>query len=678
MTEQTLFRFAMILQNQAPSTLNKYICRLAEAILSDYPNGISLYELSNLINTQFSLAFTEEEIAQAIIKKGLNHIVVSDGVYSLTVSAKKKITNQVSFAEELREMIDKFIIMFAVKKSADEIYALLLRYLYFCFNSNVENLLSLFENQSVMVSSAFEAQPEEISVINDFITWNNSKKDALIYNLIATCYEYCMLTIKKDKILSTELFKGKRFYLDANIIFRMAGINNEERKTVTQGFIDHCRQAGIKLYCTSATLDEVYRVIAAQVEYIKSIAGFAMPVSYETLRVINPNTEINDFYRIYCNWCNIEGNRYGDYTAFSKYLLQLVHNTLSQLKIKGSNVYKIGSQATQYSQYVASLKNYKNEKRAWRYTSTSSAETDVTNVMDAFAWRTGTGANIWQTNDFIVSADQLLIAWCDNAYSGVPIVVLPSVWLAIILRFTGRTDDDYKSFCLFLTQRHHIGDEDIIDPIKLLKTINERTCQTDIKEQIIVEITQNKSNYSFKNTEEYSTSAEKAFDKVLEEIYGGTEQKINEAREKMKQQIEEIEKNAANTIEEEVALSAVAERERTIVALSKKKAADAVYIFRCMNEYGWTIYLASGLLVLLVLATWIWEIGPMYMWMVNLLPAKIVNNNGWFVTVWTIFTIALGLISKGIKGIVSYLGGEKREDKLYKRYYRKSKEVFRQ
>lgn len=83
-----------------------------------------------------------------------------------------------------------------------------------------------------------------------------------------------MLTIKKDNILSAELFKGKRFYLDANIIFRMAGINNEERRTVTTAFVHHCQKAGIELYCTSATLDEVYRVITSQVEFIRRDCGF--------------------------------------------------------------------------------------------------------------------------------------------------------------------------------------------------------------------------------------------------------------------------------------------------------------------------------------------------------------------------------------------------------------------
>lgn len=447
MTAQTLLRLAMVLQNQAPSTLNKYVCKLAEATLLDYPDGISLFDLNSFINAQFNLAFTEEEVKDAIARKGQNRILVSNGLYKLASTVRKKLEVQTTLSENLCNIIQQFVGAFSVEMSVEDIYSLLLRYFYYCFNSNVDNLLSLFENRVSTDSSAFEATAEEISIINDFITWNNPQKDVLVYGLIATCYEYCMLTIKKDKILSAELFKGKRFYLDANIIFRMAGVNNEERKTVTQGFIDHCCRVGIELYCTSTTLDEVYRVIAAQVEYIKGIAGHSMPVSCDKLEALNPHTEVNDFYRIYYDWCREPVNKCGDYTSFSMYLLKLVHETLSQLKIKESSAFKVGKQAEQYSQQVTSLKKYKNTKRTWRHTSTLSAETDITNIMDTLSWRSGTGNSIWQTNDFIVSADQLLIGWSNDAYSGVPIVVLPSVWLSIILRFSGRTDDDYKSFC---------------------------------------------------------------------------------------------------------------------------------------------------------------------------------------------------------------------------------------
>lgn len=677
MTAQTLLRLAMVLQNQAPSTLNKYVCKLAEATLLDYPDGISLFDLNSFINAQFNLAFTEEEVKDAIARKGQNRILVSNGLYKLASTVRKKLEVQTTLSENLCNIIQQFVGAFSVEMSVEDIYSLLLRYFYYCFNSNVDNLLSLFENRVSTDSSAFEATAEEISIINDFITWNNPQKDVLVYGLIATCYEYCMLTIKKDKILSAELFKGKRFYLDANIIFRMAGVNNEERKTVTQGFIDHCCRVGIELYCTSTTLEEVYRVIAAQVEYIKGIAGHSMPVSCDKLEALNPHTEVNDFYRIYYDWCREPVNKCGDYTSFSMYLLKLVHETVSQLKIKESSAFKVGKQAEQYSQQVTSLKKYKNTKRTWRHTSTLSAETDITNIMDTLSWRSGTGNSIWQTNDFIVSADQLLIGWSNDAYSGVPIVVLPSVWLSIILRFSGRTDDDYKSFCLFLTQRYHVNSEEIIDPIQLLRTINQKTDQTKIKEQIIAEITQNKSQYSFRTAEEYNESTDRAFDKILEEVYGNTEQQIKEAREDMQKRLAEIEKTTAEKITDEATIRAATEREKTVVAISKKKAAESVRLFRNINDYGWIIYILAGAVVVFGLAVWAWEIPPMYAWIISLLPEKVKTSFEKFLEVWGIFTVIMGLLSVGVKGLFSYLASENRERKLYERYYRENSNALK-
>ena len=277
----------------------------------------------------------------------------------------------------------QFIGEFPTEIPAEKISALLLEYLYNCFNSNVDNLLSLFsskeidtENQNLNLSN------EEIAIINQFITWNNPPKDALIYSVVSTCYEYCMLTIKKDSLLSKELFSGKRFFLDANIIFRMAGINNKERETVTKGFVAHCKQAGIKLLCTSNTLDEIYRVIAAQIGFIRSVAGDSRPVSCDILERINPSLEINDFYKLYYEWCEQPQNHYGDFVAFNRYLLGLIQNTISQLEIQQSTPYKSGKMAPQYETQVDNLRNYKNSKRKWRNTSRSSAETDVANILD--------------------------------------------------------------------------------------------------------------------------------------------------------------------------------------------------------------------------------------------------------------------------------------------------------
>lgn len=676
MTEAMLLRLAMVLQNQAPSTLNKYICKLSEAILMEYPDGLSVYALREAFIEHFNLSFTEEEIEEAILKKGQNRITRSDTLVFLVPTARKSLELQPLLSEELNDVICEFVSVFPHCGAAETVSALLLKYLYFCFNSNVGNLLRLFKQEVSPGLNAFEATTEEITTINEFITWDNSKKNSIVYRLIAICYEYCMLTIKKDNILSVELFRGKRFYLDANIIFRMAGINNEERKTVTQNFVRHCQEVGIELYCTTTTLDEVYRVVAAQVGFIKGIAGSSMPVSSSILDAINPNLEVNDFYEIYYDWCLTPGNKYGDYISFNRYLLDLIQDTLSQLKVRNSNAYKVGNQAKQYEEEVISLKNYKNSKRTWRYTSTVSAETDITNIRDTLSWRLGTGSNIWQTNDFIVSADQLLIGWTGTAFPGVPIVVLPSVWLSIILRFTGRTDDDYKSFCLFLTQRQHISTADTIDAIQLLRNINTKTTQTEIKERIIAEIIQNKAQYAFDSVEDYDSNTDRAFDKVLEELYGKASQEINDIREEMHRQLESLAKNSKEQIDEQERISAATEREKTIVTLSKKQASQKVGVFRTLSNWGWLLYVLAGSIVVSTIVVWLFEVPPIYSWIFNLLPPKTRNSLEILMAVWTFMSVAIGLLSAGLQKLIAYLGSESRENKLYKKFYKENKSTL--
>ena len=674
MKEQTLFRLALILQDQAPSTLNKYICKLSEIVLSEYPNGLSLDDLTKMIEGQFNLTFSPDEIRTAIEKKGDNSIFASNNVYFLQKATQQKLLEEVPITESLKTFILQFVEKFPSEIPADKISELLLKYLYYCFNSNVDNLLSLFGSKEIDAGNHdLDLSNEEITIINQFITWNNPQKDALIYSVVSTCYEYCMLTIKKDSILSKELFSGKRFYLDANIIFRMAGINNKERETVTKGFVAHCKQAGIKLLCTSNTLDEVYRVITAQIGFIQSIAGNGCPVSCDILERINPSLEINDFDKLYYEWCQQPQNHFGDYVAFNRYLLGLVQNTISQLDIQQSALYKSGKLAAQYESQVNDLRDYKNKKRKWRNTSRSSAETDVANILDIVKSRNKSNNTMWQTNDYLVSADQLLIGWANNIFSGVPIVVLPSVWLSIILRFTGRTDDDYKSFCLFLTQRQHAESENIIDPAILLKCVNTKTNSTKLKEQIVVEITQNKAQYSFTSNEDYDFSIDRAFDKVLKTYYGKTEKQIEEMKKEMEDQLDSLTKSSKEYADEQTIIGVAAGKEKAAIIFAKKKAAQKVKIFRALSKPAWIYYLIAGAILIFSFMVWVYEIQPIYGGILMLIPDKLKNNDTFDLT-WTVLGAAGGLLVGGVKVLFSNLGSQERETRLYHKYYMENME----
>lgn len=678
MTEQTLLRLAMVLQDKAPSTLDKYICKLATSVLVDYPEGLKKSALSQKLNEQFNLDFTESEIENAITRKGANDIRDEAGLYYVSDKTARLMQNSVSLSDSLEKTIDRYLENCGHKKDARTVHELLMKYLYYCFNSNVDNLLSLFDRKEISPHNAvFEGSNDEILIINEFLSWADNDKDALIYNIVAMCYEYCMLTMKKDNILSKELFKGKRFYIDANIIFRMAGINNEERQFVTRSFEKHCKEVGIELICTTSTVDELYRVIDAEVDYIRGIAGNDPPVSCEVLDRLNPTMEINDFYRRYYEWCQISGNSYGDYISFSQYLFDSIRTTLSNLTIKDSTAYKAGSKSQAFSGQVSNLIEFKNAKRRWRDTTKASAETDVTNILDILSMRKGGGKGLWQTNDFMVSADHRLIDWSNNVYPGVPIVVLPSVWLSIILRYTGRTDDDYKSFCLFLTQRQHRNFDDAIDTTVLLRNINKKTSQTELKEQIIAEITQNKSSYSFRSIEEYNTSTEHAFDKVLKEYYGKTEEQIRILRAEMEQESARRLKELAEESESQHSKIAKLEQEKTVFLLARSKASDRTRVFKWMHRNKWLFYVMGGIILVIGILTWMYEWNPFYTIVLSILPAKIKTSTEAVDLAWAILSAGVGLVFVGMGKIIERLGSQEREKRLSDKYYAQDLEKVR-
>ena len=71
-------------------------------------------------------------------------------------------------------------------------------YIYHSFNTNTNNLLYLLKYRSIPEDAKFNATNEEISALNDFLNWEDKEKNEIIYILVSVCFEYCMLTVKKE------------------------------------------------------------------------------------------------------------------------------------------------------------------------------------------------------------------------------------------------------------------------------------------------------------------------------------------------------------------------------------------------------------------------------------------------------------------------------------------------
>lgn len=383
--ESDLLRLSMILENQGETTRNKYICKLTECVLYDSDkNALSVVDIYKEILKRFQLQFDILEIENAIKAKGKDRIIKKDKIYQLN----PKVSSQIASVYSAEEKLKKFVSDFIKEKNIDSeinVLNLIEKYLYFSFNSNAKNFTTIIGADPKLVIdekiiSEYTPTEAEVDVINSFIAWDNAEKNKLFYSIVSSCYEYCLITTNKNPYISKTVFKGKKFFLDTNIIFRMAGFNKDERRFVVNAFIEKCKEVGIVLCYTNIVYDEIFRVIDRQIDYIQKMINGQYPIHMDHLSKLSDKDEVNDFYVIYYNWCKEPQNKYYDFLSFRKYLSSLIYNELQKLEYVNATKSKIYDEE-RYSKLAESLKSYKNSKRQNRIITDSSIETDVNQIL---------------------------------------------------------------------------------------------------------------------------------------------------------------------------------------------------------------------------------------------------------------------------------------------------------
>ena len=669
--ERDLLRLSMILENQGETTRNKYICKLTECIIFDSEQkALSSLEICEEIRNRFQLEFDVLEIENAIHSKGKGRISLVDKEYQLNAKVNDQLSTQVSAENKLK----RFVIAYAEQESnvdAEVLLGLIQKYLYYCFNSNAKNFNSIIGTKIKAcidedVINEFKPKPEEIDYINGFLLWQNSDKDKLLYSIVSSCYEYCLITTNKNPVISKSIFKGKKFFLDTNIIFRIAGINQDERMFVIKTFVDKCREVGVSLCYTSSVLNEIYRVIDKQIDYIKSMARGHVPIDPNTVSRLSYNFDTNDFYSLFCDWCKEPQNKYYDYISFRNYLLKRINGAICEFDYIDSSNFK-NENNIRSSAMFENLKAFKNSRRSYRKTTDESIKTDVNQVLFLESLRPKSAKSLWEMNEYIVSADQLLIAWSDETFDGVPMVVIPSLWLSIILKVSGRaSQDDYKSFCMFMTLRHHHTDEDDvnINPVELLSRLSEKTIDKQIKELVINEILTNRSEYSFDDVDSYDASIDHAFDKILSEEKNLHKEELLKAVEAEKEATKEVTEKYKKELESKKSLEEHAE------IFSRKKAQKKVDWFA--QHENIPLIVEGGLFIILILffvLSYIVKLEPLVELITRSNEEDIfsLKNFSAFTWIFGIFTVTLPLY---FHKIWKYLSSESRRIKLCSKYYK--------
>ena len=662
--EKDLLRLAMILENQGATTRDRYICKFVEYVLFDSEKSeLSSLEICTCIKNRFQLEFDLTEIEAAVKKRGIGRLEETQGYYRLTPKVANQLSSQKSSLDQLRS----YLTLFSQDRPNVDIEATLMlvqKYLYFCFNSNASNLLSLIgENPKHIDSTTFTAEfnpsQEEIDIINDFIHWENAEKNKFMYSVVSSCYEYCLITANKSPTISKSIFRGKKFFLDTNIIFRIAGFNKDERRFVSKVFVEKCREVGVALCYTSAVLTEIYRVIDSQIKYIRVITNEQAPVDANLISKLSSNYEVNDFYTLYYNWCKEPQNRYNDFPSFRNYLTGMISNVISNFEYIDSTIIKDYDENEQ--QLFDTLMKFKSEKRPYKKTTIESIKTDVKQVLYLNSIRPKSAKSLWDMNEYIVSADQLLISWAEETFNGVPIVVIPSLWLSIILKVSGRaTENDYISFCMFMTLRHSRTDDNTIhiNAVELLSKLSEKTIDSSLKEQIIAEILSNRGKYSFSEPDDYDSSVDLAFDAVLAREKDLQKEElllaVNAEKAKSKKRAEEYEEKLKSKIS----------AEEYAQTYSQKKAQAKVERF---SQHAQIPLVINGIIFIVavgILLCWIFKLKPISDILTNIFDSDDKGEKVVSAIVW-IFNLFVITIPTYLGKVWDYLSSDKRKDKIF-------------
>lgn len=665
----------MILENQGATTRDRYICKFVEYVLFDSEKSeLSSLEICTCIKNRFQLEFDLTEIEAAVKKRGIGRLEEAQGYYRLTPKVANQLSNQKSSLDQLRN----YLTLFSQDRPNVDIEATLMlvqKYLYFCFNSNASNLLSLIgENpkhiDSITFTAEFNPSQEEIDIINDFIHWENAEKNKFMYSVVSSCYEYCLITANKSPTISKSIFRGKKFFLDTNIIFRIAGFNKDERRFVSKVFVEKCREVGVALCYTSAVLNEIYRVIDSQIKYIRVITNEQAPVDANLISKLSSNYEVNDFYTLYYNWCKEPQNRYNDFPSFRNYLTGIISNVISNFEYIDSTIIKDYDENEQ--QLFDTLMKFKSEKRPYKKTTIESIKTDVKQVLYLNSIRPKSAKSLWDMNEYIVSADQLLISWAEETFNGVPIVVIPSLWLSIILKVSGRaTENDYKSFCMFMTLRHSRTDDNTIhiNAVELLSKLSEKTIDSSLKEQIIAEILSNRGKYSFSEPEDYDSSVDLAFDAVLAREKDLQKEElllaVNAEKAKSKKRAEEYEEELKSKIS----------AEEYAQTYSQKKAQAKVERF---SQHAQIPLVINGIIFIVavgILLCWIFKLKPISDILTNIFDSEDKGEKVVSAIVW-IFNLFVITIPTYLGKVWDYLSSDKRKDKLCSKYFKQQLKIL--
>jgi cyanate lyase len=544
-----LFRLSAVLYADnnyivsSKTTLRKIIETGLFAIERD---SVSFHELIDFIFDNYNLHIDEAEIQEVINSAKQDSFLTNqiDGNQILSLTEKRKVQIQAKIDENTIEyFIEIYLKEIDVSDTSNDLKELIYRFLYDILSTNVESFKKLIDKENTIEAliniDNHSYSLEERELINGFLKWDNSDKNKSVFDIASFAIEYCLVSNHSKQGLELNNLKNKTFYLDTNVLFRALGINGEDRQKRTKTFLTRFQESKTELLISKYT-DKEFR---DTIEYYIQRLG-----NKPFKNKVNPTlfrhkffTRLKDIYNYYYNWRVGKQNHSLDLFKADILAKYQAFSSKMEIKIDYRNVLDEEDKdiKEKLADYVSSINTHKTGD-----TNTSNYngyEFDAKNILLLENLRQSKNQSIFDTKQFFLSTDQSLRRWDFQRGSRAPLVIMPSQWMSLLLRYQSRTTDDFKSFVSFLNlpiPEKQISSENIHN---VLAGISEVTSnfeqQAFIGEQLIEQ--------GFEKIMQKTQDSDELFRLTIEASESILEKKLNELESEQK----ELAKSSNNRIQ---------------------------------------------------------------------------------------------------------------------------------
>lgn len=445
-----LFRLNCMMDDNKSKNYNSIIVSLIFELL--YENGnsdvprLKCYEyLVSSLNIKI-----DKELFISLIESNPNFVTTSgenDVFLKLTKEKFQDIDSKVH-----NHSIEFYIEEFLTKNRRNkELKTSLMDLLNKSIYENV-NSFTINNIKSILPQSLKEKfKKEEIDTFNDFLDEDDHQKNIALFNVFLKAVEFAIITSGKGvKQFTKDIFIGKEYCLDSNVIFRLLGVGGEERRESLVKLIEACIHQGIKFkYCIETYKEVVRKIDSIIVEINHGIENNSLQILEDIIK--NADFEFNNGFVVHYALCKLAGR----VKSPEQYQVMLLADfkTLRESyhidSIDGS--FKIDK----VEHWQNKLFEKKKEINFYSHYTKSAAKVDAINILLVRKLRGSNDYNYSDIVSFYLTTDRTLNSIMANENKEkIAETILPSQLFILHNALSDDEDErDYKSFNKFLKRR---------------------------------------------------------------------------------------------------------------------------------------------------------------------------------------------------------------------------------